>query len=154
MTATRSIDTTRFGNVEFTCEDIVTFVEGVVGFPAQTEFVLIAHKDNSPYRWLQSIQTPDLAFLVVDPAEFIADYAPELPATIAQSLDIDEQCPRLVYTIVTIPRGRPEEMTLNLAGPILINLANNRAKQIVLEDENFPIRFKVFASGHGGSQAA
>ncbi|MCA0360315.1 MAG: flagellar assembly protein FliW [Armatimonadetes bacterium] len=154
MTATHMIETTRFGALEFTTEDVVEFSDGLVGFPDVKRFVLIQHKEGSPYRWLQSLDLGDLAFLVVDPAVYVSEYAPDMPRSFADSLQMQEDTPRLVYTIVTIPRGRPEEMTLNLAGPIVINLATQRAAQIVLEDDRFPIRFSVFQSGASGDEAA
>lgn len=148
------IETTRFGALEFTTEDVVEFSDGLVGFPDVKRFVLIQHKEGSPYRWLQSLDLGDLAFLVVDPSVYVSEYAPDMPRSFADSLQMQEDTPRLVYTIVTIPRGRPEEMTLNLAGPIVINLATQRAAQIVLEDDRFPIRFSVFQAGASGDEAA
>ena len=148
------IETTRFGAVDFSVEDVVTLNEGLLGFPDQTRFVVIQHKEGSPFSWLQSVESGELAFLVVDQGHYMKDYAPEMPSDIASELEIDEESPRLVYTIVTIPKGQPNEMTLNLAGPILINVANRRAKQVVVEDKRYPIRYKVFSEEKQGQPAA
>lgn len=136
--------TARFGTIEYIEEDVVTMHGGLVGFPSLISFVLIQHKEGSPFRWLQSLEEGEVAFLVVDPGNYVADYAPEIPDSWIDDLEIAEETPRLVYTIVSIPPGKPEDMTLNLAGPIVINLANQRAKQIVLGDECFPIKYRVF----------
>ncbi len=142
---TLTTETARFGVVSYTNQDVVTFDDGLVGFPDLASFVLIAHKDDSPFRWMQSIDQGDVAFLVVDPAHYVEGYAPEIGETEVESVGIMEETPRLVYTIVSIPPGKPEEMTINLAGPIVVNLENGRAKQIVIEDECYPIKHRVFA---------
>lgn len=154
MMTSNAIETTRFGTVDFSVEDVVTLKEGLFGFPDQTRFVVIQHKEGSPFSWLQSVESGDLAFLVIDPGHYVPDYAPEMPDEVAKALQIDEETPRLVYTIVTIPKGNPNDMTLNLAGPILINLENRLAKQVVVEDNRYPIRYKVFSEEKQGQPAA
>ncbi len=146
--------TTRFGDIQFTTEDVVEFSGGLVGFPEMERYVLVQHKDDSPFRWLQSLDCGELAFLVVDPAVFCTDYAPEMPGSAAVELALDEETPRLVYTIVTIPRGKPSEMTLNLAGPLVLNLATGKAKQVVLEDPRYPTRCLIERQDAKGGEAA
>lgn len=146
--------TARFGEVTYTNEDVVSFDHGLVGFPDLSDFVLIRHGEDSPFRWMQSVEHGDLAFLVVDPGHYLTDYAPEIPESAVEGLGIQEETPRLVYTIVSIPPGKPEEMTVNLAGPIVVNLENGRARQIVLEDECYPIRHRVFAKKKESDAAA
>lgn len=135
--------TARFGTIEYGELDVVTFPLGLPGFENHRRFVIINHKDGSPFRWLQSVEDGALAFLVVDPATFFSDYAPEMDESDSQFLSLTETTPRLVYTIVTIPKGNPEAMTLNLAGPIVVNAQNRVAKQIVLTDESFGIRHPI-----------
>ncbi len=139
---TTTFHTTRFGDIQFEEIDVVTFREGMLGFEECTRFLVLQHKEGSPFRWLQSIDDPHLAFLVVDPNQYCADYAPEMSDAHAKDLELTEETPQLVYTIVSIPKGQPEAMTLNLAGPIVINLLTQQAKQIVLDDPRYSIRFK------------
>jgi len=138
-----TISTTRFGVLEFENLDVVTFPTGILGFPSCRRFVLVAHKEDSPFRWLQSVDDGALAFLVVDPATFFPDYAPEMESSDAAYLQLSEETPRLVYTMVTIPKGLPESMTVNLAGPIVINAETRYAKQIVLADEGYGTKHPV-----------
>lgn len=140
MTTPASFITARFGAVDFDDLDILTLEDGLLGFPQCRRFIVICHKEGSRFRWLQSLDDPQLAFLVVDPGEFFADYAPEMDDAEAIRLALAEQTPRLVYTIVTIPRGQPEAMTVNLAGPIVINLETRSGKQIVVEDPAYGIK--------------
>lgn len=154
MTTLSSISTTRFGEIRFEPEDVVLFEQGLIGFEDQRQYVLIQHREGSPFRWLQSIEEPALAFLVTDPSQFFSDYAPEMPASVAESLHLREETARLVYTIVTIPPGRPEAMTVNLAGPIVINAEERRGRQIVLENEAYAIKHPLTAPSQEDRQAA
>ncbi|MBS1710522.1 MAG: flagellar assembly protein FliW [Armatimonadetes bacterium] len=154
MKTTQLIETARFGTIEFCDADLVTLAEGILGFPGQTRYLVIQHKEGSPFCWLQSADDGALAFLVVDPAYYVPDYAPELPDETARQLELGEETPRLVYTIVTIPKGKPDDMTLNLAGPILINLEKRLAKQVVVEDVRYAIRHRVFPKEEMGQTAA
>ena len=154
MTTKQVTQTTRFGTIEYSIEDVVTFSEGMVGFSGLCTFVLIQHKDDSPFRWMQSIDKDDVAFLVVDPGQYVQEYEPEMPQSAIDSLELDAETARLVYTIVSIPPGKPEEMTLNLVGPIVINLETGCAKQIVLEDDTYSIRQKVFLKKESDESAA
>jgi flagellar assembly factor FliW len=139
-----TLQDTRFGDIEYNDLDVITFAEGLVGFPATTEFVLLCPREDKPFRWLQSTQEPDLAFLVTDPAVYVANYAPQVSDSVARSLAMTTETPRLVYTTVNIPRGRPDQMSINLAGPILINAADRKGKQIVLEDGAYTTKHRVF----------
>ena len=151
---TLTTETTKFGNIRYTNDDVVTLQGGLVGFPGFTQFVLIQHRAGSQFRWLQSLDNGDVAFLVVDPAHYVDGYAPEISDSQAQDIGLQEETPRLVYTIVTIPPGKPDQMTINLAGPIVVNLESGRARQIVIEDECYPIKHKVFDKGRSGDAAA
>src|SRR3972149_9019860 len=112
---------TRFGRIEYLDEDVLTFKDGIVGFPELQAFLLLSTKPDSPFRWLQSIDMPELAFLVADPARLMSDYAPELPTEQLAELQIGVDTPTLLYTTASIPRGKPHDLTLNLAGPIVVN---------------------------------
>lgn len=149
MTAANLIDTRRFGQIECKDSDLVTFRQGLVGFPDRTRFMLIQHDPESPFHWLQSVEDGNLAFLVADPAIFVKDYAPEMPDATAEFLELKEDTPRLVYTIVNIPRGQTSEMTINLAGPIIVNVETGEATQVILEDDSYSIRHRVFGERVG-----
>ncbi len=138
-----TIHSTRFGTLECPEECIVTFKGGILGFPHLERYAILQHKEGSPFRWLQSVDEPALAFLVMDPANFRPDYAPEMPPTVAEELQLDEYTPRIVYVILTIPKGKPEEMTANLAGPLLINAETRLGKQIILTDERWGTKHRV-----------
>lgn len=134
----------RFGEIEFTTEDVVTLSDGLLGFEHCFQFIVVQHGEGGPFRWLQSLDESSVAFLIVDPAYFVREYAPILPNKDALAIGLGEETPRLVYTIVTIPKGKPEEMTINLAGPIVINAQTRMARQVIVEDESCSVRHRVF----------
>ena len=135
---------TRFGDIEFGPSDVVFFKEGLIGFPALHEFVIISHKEESPFRWLQSVQEPAVAFLCAVPQHFIETYNPALTTSVVESLKLTEDTDRFVLTTASIPKGKPEDMTLNLAAPILVNAKTRSALQFVLEDEAYTVKHRVF----------
>lgn len=135
---------TRFGEIEFGPADVLFFKEGLIGFPRLQEFILLSHKDDSPFRWLQSVQEPSVAFLCAIPQSFLPDYNPTLTSAVVESLKIEESTDRYVLTTASIPKGQPQELTLNLAAPILVNAKSRSALQFVLEDEAYTVKHRVF----------
>jgi flagellar assembly factor FliW len=135
---------TRFGDIEFLDEDIVHLPEGLIGFPGSKRYLILSVKPNSPFRWLQSIDEPALAFLCTDPAHYVPYYAPTLSERHARDLQMNADTPRMVLCTAAIPKGKPEDMTLNLAGPIVVNAEARVARQIVLEDGAYTVKHRVF----------
>jgi flagellar assembly factor FliW len=148
------IETPRFGTIEYQAEDVLTFPEGILGFEECKRYIVLRHRDDSPFLWLQSLDVPQVAFLVTDPAAIVPDYAPEMPAPVARMLELDENTPRLVYVILSIPPGKPHEMTANLAGPLLINVEKRTACQVVVEDEQWTTKHRVFPEPAREQEAA
>jgi flagellar assembly factor FliW len=139
-----TIQGTRFGDIDYTTEDLISFPEGLIGFPAATEFVILNHRPDSAFRWLQSINDPALAFLVAQPEKYVPDYAPVLSEKDARILQIDAETPVMMFATANIPKGAPAEMTLNLAGPIVVNALSRVGRQVVLEDALYTVRHRVF----------
>jgi len=154
MNETQLFDTTRFGTVGYIDADVVLFEDGLVGFPEHKRFLLLCHKPDSPFRWLQSLDEPQLAFLITDPVNWVQAYAPVVAAEEVGLLGLVESSPRLVYVTVTIPAGQPKEMTLNLAGPIVNDVERRIAIQLVLQDETYTTKHRVFPQANRVSAVA
>lgn len=139
------IKTARFGTINITEDKIIHMPSGMLGFPDQKRFVIIQHKENSPFYWYQSVDEPALAFVITNPLLFKPDYEVEIePILKEMSWNGDGTTPHLgLYVVVNIPKGSPEKMTGNLIGPILINNQVHQAVQIVIADSiythNFPL---------------
>jgi len=143
-----NLNGTRFGQIDYTEDDVVVFEEGLIGFARCREYVLLSTKEGSPFRWLQSVEDPCLAFLVVDPHYYVDSYAPAIEDFEAVKLGIDRDTPCVVYTTAAIPAGSPSDMTINLAAPIVINPTSRKAKQLVIEDPAYTIKHRVFPAAN------
>lgn len=145
---------TRFGAIEYSEGDVITFPDGLIGFPQCTRFVIVSRNPETPFRWLQCLEWPEFAFLVADPLCYVADYEPVLGEKLATELEIDPETPTFLYTTVSIPHGKPSEMSINLAGPIVINSATRMGRQIVLDNEAYTIKHRVFQGSETHQAAA
>ena len=134
--------TKRFGEIEIEEEKIIRFPHGILGFPGIKRYIVLNHlnKPDIPFKWLQAVDNPDLAFVITDPVVFRPDYTPVINQQDLKELGIINLSDRGIIAIVTIPQGNPENMTANLQGPIVVNLRTREAKQIVLTGEEYQVR--------------
>ena len=126
---------TRFGDVEYNPEHLLTFPIGVIGFPNLRGFVVMPNRKKGPLFWIQSTDDPDMAFVLTDPTNFFPDYAVQLEVAERRILEIDEGDECYPIVVVTVPPDM--NITLNLSAPILFAPKTNRAIQIILEDSPY-----------------
>jgi flagellar assembly factor FliW len=136
------VKTRQFGTMEVNEADILQIPKGLLGFEGLEQFVLVETEDCLPFRWLQCIDAPDLAFVVVSPVVFFPDYRVAVHAKEVADIEVADPKDVEIYVVVTIPE-RLEEMTANLQGPILVNTRNNRVKQLVLTDSSYSVAHSV-----------
>ena len=135
------VETIRFGAIDVDASMIFTFPEGLVGFPAARQFAVMEDA-NGPLQWLQSMEDPRLAFVIVDPALFVPDYRVRVhPAELA-SIELAGPEDSRVAVILSIP-SEPRQMTANLQGPLIFNHARQLAKQLVLGD--YSTKYRVIS---------
>ena len=140
----RKVNTDRFGELEIDEKRIITFAEGIPAFETEHEFIILPYDEESPYYFMQSLTKPSLAFLLTIPELFFADYSAEIDDTTIEELGIEDREKILVYTLLTIPNGSVRYMTANLLAPIVINVANMKAKQIVMDKSNYTTKHRLF----------
>jgi len=121
---------------------------GIPGFPDQRKFVIFEHRKDSPFLWYQSVDEPALAFVITDPFVFKSDYNINIPKILKDlAWNPETQLDQLqLYVIVNIPHGKPEEMTANLMGPILVNTFTREAVQVVLTDSAYSHRVPLITA--------
>lgn len=139
-----NINTTRFGEIEVLDNFIFNFVSPIIGYEKNNTYALVEHNKNSSFKWLQSTTQPELAFAVAIPGGFGINYSFELPETTQEELEIKEAEDILALNIVIIPHGNPRCATINLLAPIIINIKNNKASQIILNGTDFPVDYPLF----------
>ncbi|MBN2073595.1 MAG: flagellar assembly protein FliW [Actinobacteria bacterium] len=137
------INTDRFGEVDVDESRIICFYKGIIGFENYHRFVVLDFLENSPFKWLQSLKDPSLAFVVCDPWSFFRDYAPEIPEVEKQELEIDSDTDIMLITIATVPKDI-SNTTLNLLSPLLINARKMIGNQVILYGSGYQPRHKVF----------
>ena len=147
------LQTSRFGELDIDPSRIITFSEGILGFPNDLRYVLLDRDAATPFSWLQSVDTPTLAFVLVDPLLFLPDYRVEITPDDAAALGISDPAGTAVLCIVTVGDGGAS-VTANLLGPIVINPANMRACQIVLLDSRYSIHYDLLAAAPQKKAAA
>jgi len=137
------IDTRHFGQIEIDEKGIIDFPEGLPGFEYVKKFVLLSNSDeDNVFWWLQSVDKPDLAFVVIDPKYIKEDYEVDVPDGEVEVLNIDEKCDITVLSIVVVPEDITQ-MTANLKAPIIINNTNKKGKQVVLECKDYSIKHYI-----------
>lgn len=138
------IKTTRFGDVEVDESRIITFSKGLLGFPKYKHYVLIEPGDESYFWWLQSTDTPDLAFVVTDPSLFVPSYRVPVRTEQMTELGLSSIEEAQVFVIVN---KRGHVLTGNLQGPIVVNINNLMGDQLVLSDRKFTTRVPLVEIG-------
>ena len=140
----RKVNTSRFGEIEVDESKIVHFKDGIPAFDDEHEFIILPYEEESPYYFMQSLKSPDLAFLLTIPFLFFNDYSFELDDDTVKELDIKDPEKVFYYSMVTIPNGSIRYMTANLVAPIVLNSENMQAKQVVLEKSNYTTKHRLF----------
>ena len=143
------VQSTRFGELEVAEEQIMDFPEGLLGFPDEKKFALMEYKPESPFYILQSMADPDLTFLMINPFAFFNDYDFHMDDALMAEIGVTADNPPTVFNIATV-RDKIENMTVNLAGPVLVNIRDRKAAQWVIEKTQFPTRYPLFPAAAGG----
>jgi flagellar assembly factor FliW len=125
-------------------EGVITFPSGIIGFPELQAFQLLEPADAYPLKFLKPIGREDIHFVCIDIAAIKNDYQVALSDEDAKALAIETITDAMVLALVVVPQD-PRQMTANLAGPILINLKTRQGRQIVLNIEQFPLKYPVFS---------
>jgi flagellar assembly factor FliW len=131
------IQTTRFGKVEIDDQRIMAFPKGMVGFPKCQSFALIQTNDEGVFFWMQSLDRPELAFVVCDPRTFVPDYRVPVKLDELQMIDLESSEDAQVLVVVN---KIDDTLTGNLQGPLVINAQNLTGKQLVLSDKRYTTR--------------
>lgn len=134
---------TRFGSFEVRAESVLAFPSGLLGFTEHRRYVILDHDTDAPFKWLQSVEEPALAFVIMDPALFHPGYHVDVPADALAEIGAKEREDLALVVILTIPSDDPVRITANLRGPLVISHRTKLGKQLVLSEE-FPTRHPLF----------
>ncbi|MHC4220557.1 MAG: flagellar assembly protein FliW [Planctomycetota bacterium] len=123
---------------------LITFSAGLLGFSAYKTFALLKPDENGAFLWLQSLEAPELAFVVTDPALWIADFQVPIRREQMEQLALESVEAAEVFVIVN---RYGEALTANLQGPLILNPQNRRGVQLVLADKRWTTRHEIVQLG-------
>jgi len=138
------IQTTRFGVVSISDDQILSFPRGLIGFAKAVQFALLPAPDNDGFYWLQATSDPDLAFLVTDPQPFFKDYDVPIREETQQDLHLADTKDGRVMVICN---RVGEWLTGNLLGPLVINASTRTGSQVVLTEKKWTCRQPLMRLG-------
>lgn len=132
-----------FGKVEITENDIISFEEKIFGFEEYSDFIIIYDDNfNGEFAWLQSVEEPELCFIMANSALTIRSYISKPPKETEKIIGKGTY----EYWLIMVVKEDLKESTVNLKSPVIINTDNRKAMQVILE-ENYPIRYRIFDGG-------
>ena len=134
--------TSKFGEIEIADDRIIYFSEGIPGFEYLKHFCVLVLEQTAPFYWLQSVEE-DVSFPVISPFDLDEKYSPFIEDAVFKELNVEKDEDVLVVNIAVIPSDA-SKMTVNMAAPIIINVATNLGKQVIVEGSTYLIRQPVF----------
>jgi flagellar assembly factor FliW len=137
------INTKHFGEIEIDETKIITFRNGLPGFENVKKFVVLSEPDSeSVFCWLQSVDEPNLAFVILDPFIIIKDYELNLNRETLKELEIEKEEDVIAYSIVVVPADI-NKMSINLQAPLIINARNHKGMQLILDTDRYGVRHYI-----------
>jgi flagellar assembly factor FliW len=134
------VETTRFGTLDVDEKKTVYFTQPILGFSDCQRYIIIEGPGEGKIWWLQSCDRPELAFIVMDPLQVVPDYEVRLDASEVDDLQLERAEDARLLTIVVVPDDRSKVRT-NLRAPIVYNPKTNLAKQVVLQNSDYPVQY-------------
>jgi flagellar assembly factor FliW len=140
------VNTRIFGEIEISEEKILNFPNGIIGFPDLTRFALVHDEEkgsDAGIRYMLSIDEPAFAMPVMDPLIVKPDYDPQVDDELLSVLGNLTPENIIVLVTVTVPSDLTK-MTVNLQGPFVINSEERKAAQIIVDSNEYPVRYPIY----------
>ena len=134
---------TKLGEMDLSEKEIITFEEGIPGFDHLRKFAIVSVARTEPIKWLVSLEDKDVALPIIDPWIVRLDYHVDISEKDVQDLDIEKDEDVSVWCVVVIPKDKPDDATINLLAPIVVNMKNGKAKQIIMETDEYTIKHRI-----------
>jgi len=139
------VKTTRFGILEVGDDKIFIIKDGVLGFPDETKYIILEHDtEGTPFKWLQSVENPGLAFIVLDPCYLVSNYIITCTEDFIEEFGSDKIEDYAVMSIVNVPAKEPIKMTANLRAPIIVHCEKREGRQIILQEDRYSLNHRIF----------
>ncbi|MBO4846156.1 MAG: flagellar assembly protein FliW [Lachnospiraceae bacterium] len=135
-----------FGKIDVDDSKVITFPEGLLGFPEMKRFALMFDSEKSEatgLNFLVSLDEPAFMMPVVPAVAVKPDYSPQISAEVEKAIGELTEDNVLILVTMTIP-SNITEMTVNLNAPIIINADTGKAAQSVVENEGYDIKYPIY----------
>lgn len=124
---------------------VIEMVRPMPGFPDDLHFALVDLDGSGGLCSLRSLDHPELRFLVAPPSLFFPDYAPEIDDSTVEQLAIESAEQAILLVVLKAGDSLPTS-TANLLAPVVLNTANRRACQVVLDEAEHLVSTPLVAS--------
>ncbi len=131
-TESRTIKTLHFGEITVESKHIFYFENGLLGFENLKEFVLISEEETVPFKWLISLETPEIGFPLLSPWHINLEYEP------GKEFDIETE---VMFVVITL--GGKKGMTANMKAPVILNVVDQAGKQIILPMDTYSTNLAI-----------
>ena len=118
--------------------------EGLLGFPDCTRYIFVEDKVPTPLQVFQALDNPGLAFVLINPQIADPNYAITIDQSDADIIELDDKLAAGIFSIVTMDKDI-NKITANLQGPIIMNMKNDKACQVVLINSQYTTREPIFS---------
>jgi flagellar assembly factor FliW len=136
--------TRHFGEISYDASKTLRFPAGIPGFPDSKTFLLMSESDDEDtFFWLQSLDEGNVAFTLMNVYKALPDYNPLVSEEELAELGGVTGTPLEIYNIAVIPEDA-KEMRVNLKAPVVINVDSGMGKQVICENDDYPIRYMIF----------
>ena len=137
------IESVRFGSVEVDEKKLILFADGIPGLEEYRRYSLLQFEESYPIIWLQSVDDGGICLPVLDTFAVLTGYVFDIDDEDVRELDLGGPEELHVVNVLVIPDDI-QQMTVNLAAPIIINTATGKAKQIMLGGGDYNVRAPIF----------
>lgn len=144
----QTLKTKAYGEIEINTNTAVTLSKPLFGFEEYRTFYLLEMKELEHFYWLQSGDDQELAFILVNPRLFLADYVLDVDDNDFAMLAVKDSSNTMDFVVVNIP-GDATQMTMNLLGPVIINTENNIGIQTISNRSEYGTKHRMFDTDAG-----
>ena len=117
----------------------ILFEKGLPGFENYRYFNVNIVEGIKRFYHIVSKEDSNIGFISISPFDIKKDYEIDLDDEFIKELDIKDEKDVLVICLITLGKSL-KDSTANLKAPIIINIKNNRGKQLILQDDKYKIK--------------
>lgn len=139
------VATKLFGEIEIDINKVINFKDGMIGYDELKQFMIVHDSENEDAKvlWLQSLDEGEIAFPVINPLLVCENYNPIVEDELFKSIGEIVNDEILVLTTITVPSDI-EKMTSNLKAPIVINPVTMKGCQIIVDNEEYLVKYPIY----------